>query len=194
MLRRQFEAGELKARRDGAAHQRPVAERFGGLPGTCRHGCLRTFARCEIATQRHAFDTTRLRDFQRERRARIPMPNLDRVNAMPVRALAACKQEVDCGGCGAAALNVLHIAKGLAEMPALGMRFQIEKPNDVVGGKRLREAAHDQNLFLRSRISANTFHAGVPERPSDFANAASSARKKGLAAFSAPIVAGIVNS
>jgi hypothetical protein len=41
-------------------------------------------------------------------------------------------------------------------------------------------------------LSANTFQAGLPLRPSDVASAASSARKNGLAAFSAPMVAGMV--
>src|ERR1700728_2787248 len=49
-----------------------------------------------------------------------------------------------------------------------------------------------QDRFLRSRISANTFQAGLPASPSDWATSAISARRNGLAPFSAPIVAGIV--
>src|SRR5262249_48775198 len=43
-----------------------------------------------------------------------------------------------------------------------------------------------QDLFLRSRISANTFHAGLPASPTDFATSGTSARRNGFAAFSAP--------
>src|SRR5579864_7481209 len=88
----------------------------------------------------------------------------------------------------AGVLDLPHIAKHLAEMAALRMRFQIEQPDDVASG----QAFVAQNRFFRSRISANTCHAGLPARPSDFATSASSARRNGLAAFSAPIVAGMV--
>src|ERR1700680_2873142 len=69
------------------------------------------------------------------------------------------------------------------------MRLEGERPNDGARGQ-----GGPQNRFLRSRISANTFHAGLPDRPSDFATSASSARRNGLAAFSAAIVAGMVGS
>src|SRR5262249_32445943 len=51
-----------------------------------------------------------------------------------------------------------------------------------------------QDLFLRSRISANTFHAGLPASPTDFATSGTSARRNGFAAFSAPMVDGMVGS
>src|SRR6516162_11524058 len=51
-----------------------------------------------------------------------------------------------------------------------------------------------QDLFLRSRISANTFHAGLPVSPTDFATSGTSARRNGFAAFSAPMVDGMVGS
>src|SRR5438876_11275375 len=51
-----------------------------------------------------------------------------------------------------------------------------------------------QDLFLRSRISANTFHAGSPVSPTDFATSGTSARRNGFAAFSAPMVDGMVGS
>src|SRR5579862_6574913 len=73
-------------------------------------------------------------------------------------------------------------------MPAFRMRLQIQQPDDVLGAK-----VAGQNRFLRSRTSANTFHAGLPDKPTNFASSALSARKNGLAAFSAPMVAGIVN-
>src|ERR1700740_1416667 len=73
-------------------------------------------------------------------------------------------------------------------MPALRMRPQIKQPDDVGRGRQ-----RGQNRFLRSRISADTCQAGAPPSPSDFASSALSARRNGLAAFSAPIVAGMVN-
>src|SRR5262249_60177584 len=49
-----------------------------------------------------------------------------------------------------------------------------------------------QDLFLRSRISANTFQAGLLASPTDFATSGTSARRNGFAAFSAPMVDGMV--
>src|SRR5579863_5163925 len=126
------------------------------------------------------------------------MPDFDRIDPMPVRALTAGQQKIDRGRRRAPdPLPTLPrkrgrvgrglVAEHLAEMPAFRMRFQIEQPDYVAGAE-----AVTQNRFLRSRISANTFHAGLPDRPSDFATSASSARRNGLAAFSAPIVAGMV--
>src|SRR5262249_2295223 len=51
-----------------------------------------------------------------------------------------------------------------------------------------------QDLFLRSRISANTFHAGLPASPTDLATSGTSARRNGFAAFSVPMVDGMVGS
>ena len=49
-----------------------------------------------------------------------------------------------------------------------------------------------QKRFSRARISANTFQAGLPASPTDCATSGTSARRNGFAAFSAPMVAGIV--
>src|SRR5579871_6512752 len=72
-------------------------------------------------------------------------------------------------------------------MSAFRMRLELEKPDDV-GGRRRR----GQERFLRSRISPNTFHAGLPASPTACATSVTSARRNGFAAFSAPIVAGMV--
>src|SRR5579864_635392 len=188
-LWRQLEVLEVKARRHSAAAERPIAERLRRLPGLSRHHGLRPFAVRKIAAKHHIFDASlAVRDFQLERRAGVPVPDLGGIDPMPVRALAARQQKIDRGRCGAGVLDLPHIAKHLAEMAALRMRFQIEQPDDVASG----QAFVAQNRFFRSRISANTCHAGLPARPSDFATSASSARRNGLAAFSAPIVAGMV--
>src|ERR1700727_4017375 len=67
------------------------------------------------------------------------------------------------------------------------MRLKGKEPDHIRRGEAI-----GQNWFLRSRISANTFQAGLPASPTDFATSASSARRNGLAAFSAAIVAGMV--
>ena len=72
-------------------------------------------------------------DFELERRAGVIVPDLDRVDAVPVRALAARQQELDRGG-GGAAVDVARVAKGLAIVPAFGVRLEIELGDDVGGG------------------------------------------------------------
>src|SRR6202790_1481084 len=193
--RRQFESRKIETRRDGAAAKRPITERLHRLPGMSRHDRLRALAGGEIAAERQALDASRRRrDFKRQRRAGIPMPNLDGVDPVPVRALAAPEQKIDRGRRRARSRHLLQIAKRLAKISALRMRLEIEKPDHGIRGQRLRGKGYRQNRFLRSRISANTFQAGLPPRPSDFASSALSARRNGLAAFSAPIVAGMVGA
>src|SRR5207248_6190319 len=60
------------------------------------------------------------------------------------------------------------------------------------GAKRRELKLRHQELFLRSRISANTFQAGWPAMPTDLAISGRSARRNGFAAFSPPIVDGMV--
>src|SRR5262249_52387439 len=60
---------------------------------------------------------------------------LDRVEAMPVGALAAREEEIDRRRGRAAALDAAGVAKRLAEMSALRMRLEIEQPDDVGGGE-----------------------------------------------------------
>src|SRR5436190_4031369 len=52
--------------------------------------------------------------------------------------------------------------------------------------------APDQNLFLRRRISAKTSSALLPASPTDAATEGTSARRKQLVFFSAPMVEGNV--
>src|SRR5436190_10769383 len=106
---------------------------------------------------------------------------------MPMRALTAREQKINGRGGRTSIDSLPRIAKGLAEMSAFRMRLEIEHPDQALCGQR-----RHQERFFRSRISANTFQAGWPASPSDLARAGSSARRNGLAAFSAPIVAGMV--
>src|SRR6186713_2792113 len=82
------------------------------------------------------------------------------------------------------------VAMGLAKVPALGVRLEVE-PLDDVGRGRLN--GH-QNLFLRARTSANTSAAGFPASPTAAATSGTSARRNTLAFFSSPIVVGMVGS
>ena len=86
--RREFKAFELEARRHGTADQRPVAERFRGLPGAGRHCYLGHFVIMDVAAEPDDFFLRAVDDFQLQRRAGVPMPDLHGVDTVPVRALA----------------------------------------------------------------------------------------------------------
>src|SRR5712691_225401 len=53
--------------------------------------------------------------------------DLDRIDAMPVRALAARQQEIDRGRGGARTVDRAWVAEGLAKMAAFGMRLELEQ-------------------------------------------------------------------
>ena len=97
ILRRQFEFRKVESGRDGAADQRPVAGAFGRLPGMRRHDRLRRFAGSEVGAEPDAALPAVIGDLQRQRAAGVIMPDLHRIDAMPVRALAARQQEIDRG-------------------------------------------------------------------------------------------------
>jgi len=123
--RRQLEAFEVEAGRHGAADQSPRAEACRRLPNVSRHDRLRAFARGKVRPERHALDGVVLGggDLESERRSGVVMPGLDRIDPVPVRALAARKQEVDRGRRRAPALHRAGVAERLAKMSALGMRL-----------------------------------------------------------------------
>ena len=134
--RRKLEALEVEARRDYAADQRPFSETLCRLPGVSRHDRLRAFARGKVGPERYALDGAVHvgRDLEPERRSGVIMPGLDRIDPVPVRALAACEQEIDRGGCRACAVHYSGVAKRLAKMPALGVRLEVEEADDIGGG------------------------------------------------------------
>src|SRR5207248_2771930 len=211
-LGRELEAGEFEPGRHRAADQGPFAETFGRLPHMCRHDGLRALAGGKIGAEPQARHWAGLaRRCEREGRARVPVPDLDRVEAMPMRALAAREQEMDRGRRRASALDAARVAKRLAEVPAFRMRLEIEQPDDVGGGEHgssiFRKSGHRfsvenatnhgirssaQDLFFLARTSANTCAAGLPASPTATATAGTSARRKTFARFSSPIVVGIV--
>jgi len=99
-----------------------------------RHDNLRPLAADKSAAERYAFGAFRLAGyFQRQRRARVPMPDFDRVNAMPVRAFSGCEQKINCGRCRAITVDLSRVAKNFAKMTAFRMRLEIKQPDDVAG-------------------------------------------------------------
>src|SRR4051794_39642846 len=88
-LRRQLEFCKIKTGRDGAADQRPVAGAFGGLPRLRRYNRLRLIARGEIGAEPGAALAAIIGNLQGKRTAGVIMPDLHRIDAVPMRALVA---------------------------------------------------------------------------------------------------------
>src|SRR5262245_21540680 len=80
--------------------------------------------------------------FELERRAAIPVPNLDRVDLVPARNLARLEQEQDRGRVRAA-VRPCRVAERLAEPAAFRMRLEVMLPDHVLGGRRV---AHMRSL------------------------------------------------
>src|SRR5208283_1939441 len=155
-----------------------------------RHRELRNFAGMDVGAEPHDLLFGAVHHFELERCAGVIMPDLDGIDAMPVRAFAARQQEIDRGG-GGAAVDHARVAERLAVVAALGVRRERERTDDIGGGVG---HARRQNLFLRARISANTCAAALPVMPMPAATSGRSARRNGLASFSSPMVTGIVGS
>src|ERR1700748_1108453 len=102
-----FEALELEPGRDGAADQRPLTKTLRRLPGVGRHYRLRPLAGAEIGAQREAFDRAVgvERDLELERGAGVIVPGLDRIDLVPMRALAARQQVIHRGRYRASAVH-----------------------------------------------------------------------------------------
>ncbi|MNE20144.1 hypothetical protein D3C80_1132520 [compost metagenome] len=101
-----------------------------------------------------------LRKMQRDRRAGIIVPDLDRIgDPMPVRALAFFQEIIDRRGMAALAAGL--VTESLVVKTALGMWLQPQFTND-----RLRRyiGCH-QKLSLRVRISAKTSASVALSRP-----------------------------
>src|SRR5262249_18391940 len=137
IVRGYLEGLELESGRNGAADQRPLTESLRGLPRVRRHYGLRPLAGGEIGSQREAFDRAVgvERDLERERRAGVIVPDLDRIDLVPMRALAAREQVIGRGRCRARAVHHTRVAERLAKMSALGMGLEIEQAHDFGGGE-----------------------------------------------------------
>ncbi len=88
-LRRQFKRCKIKAGCHGAADQRPVAASLCGLPRTRGNDRLRHFAGGQIGAEPDGVAAQVIGDLQGQRATCVIMPDLHRIDAMPVRALAA---------------------------------------------------------------------------------------------------------
>src|SRR5262249_20800264 len=168
----------------------PVAGGLGALPGLRRHDRLRPLARGEVGPELHrvrraAFGNGNLQD---ECAARVMVPDLHRINPVPMRALAAGEQKIDRGRAGAALAIAALIAKHLAIIAAFRVRSQLETRDDV-GSARF---AWHQDLFLRSRSSPNTSAGLAPFICNFTAICGSSARRNTFDFFSSPSSTGIV--
>src|SRR6266852_9245909 len=187
-LGRYLERRKIKTGCDRTAHQGPVAGAFGSLPRVYGDNGLRHFARGDVRTKPDAALAAIVGNLQAQRVACIIMPDLHRIDAMPVRAFAPRQQEMDRGGQRTSAGVDASIAKSLAIMPAFRMRLQLEPLNDVGGGGQ----PNHQDLFLRSRNSPNTSAALLPFIRTPAATEGSSARRNTFAFFSSPSSVGTV--
>ena len=127
--RRELECGKVETGCHGAAGQAPFPEALRRLPAIGRHDRLRALARCEIGSERDALDRA-LRscsDLEHERGTGMVVPDLDGIDLVPMRALAAREQEIDRGRCRSAIVQRSSIPEGLAKMSAFGMRQQFQQ-------------------------------------------------------------------
>src|SRR5215216_6441294 len=197
-LRRHFKTREVETGRDRAADQRPGAEAFGLLPSVSGNRRLRPLASRQIGAEPQRGNAVGVHNPERQRRARVPMPDLGGVDAVPARTLAARQQEINRRRSGARTIHDLGVAKGLAKVPAFRVRLQSEQPHDI-GARQFGHAAglaggapHPLKLSFAALILANTCAGALPLSPMRAASDASSARRNGLAAFSTAIVVGSV--
>src|SRR4029079_1851105 len=131
--RGQFEPIKRKAGRDGTAGQRPVSKAFGGLPRARRYRHLWHLACMNVGAKSENFFLGSVDDLEPECRASVIVPDLHRVDAMPVRSLAACKQEQDRGRCWPP-IQLTRVAKGFAIVSAFRMRLELERADHVLRG------------------------------------------------------------
>jgi len=131
MICGQLEPGKFKRRRNNAADQCPAFVRRSRLPVTRRNKMLRIFSAYNIGPQPHLGHRSFIpgRGAERQRTARMPKPQLRRVNPVPVRALPGLEQKIDRRRAGPLAIRRLG-APGLAVPAALGMRQQAEPVDD----------------------------------------------------------------
>src|SRR5262249_19091993 len=126
----QLETGKIECRGNGAADQGPGAKRTGALPSPRRHRRLRPFISLQIDAEPMADRLLVFADDgEFERRPGMVVPELDGIDAVPMRHLACLQQVVDRGHVTARLIPVMAMAVDLAEMSALGMRLE-PKPFD----------------------------------------------------------------
>src|SRR5690606_35176166 len=125
----------------------------------------RPLARRKVGTEHHRRAHAVVVNLEPERRTAMPVPGFDRIDTVPVRALATRQQEIDRGRAGAAGVIGADVAEGLAVMPALGMRLKREQSDDVGGG-----VGHGRSHFNTS--AAGRAHARQYRTGSDWSRSA----------------------
>ena len=100
-----------------------------------RHDRLRLLAGRDVGAEPKTPLPVIVGDLQGQRAAGVIVPDLHRIDAMPVRAFAARQQKIDRGRARAAVGVRAGIAKRLAIMPAFRMRLEFEPRDDVGRGR-----------------------------------------------------------
>ncbi len=116
--RRQREPVEGKAGADGAAHERPARPGPRGLPVIPRHDDLRRLTAGEVGAEDVILRRPRLGCGQRQDQgpARVEMPDLGRIDPVPMARLARLQQEVDAGARRAASSRRRPMSGGNARL------------------------------------------------------------------------------
>src|SRR5215468_10837427 len=147
-----LKAFKLKSGRDRAANEGPGPKRFGRLPHACIDHRLRSLAGQQIGSKPHAVDAAISGQPEHERRTGVVVPDLRRVEVMPVRALARAEQEIDRGRNATFGLarpqGSCRIAEGLAIMSPLRMRLEVEQADDLAGSQRGHHGDGSELIFL----------------------------------------------
>ena len=181
-LRRELEAVEFERWRDRAADEGPIAERTRGLPLVWLDDDLRTLARIEVGPEgappcRFSFDA----GLELERCARIEVPNLGSVDAMPVRTFAGLEQEVDRRPGSTRMASI--VSPGFDVVSTFGMRAK-PKSLDDVGGSHARSVGRVrgrcQLAGAHGPRNTPTAHASFPN-PRGYASKTPRPRGRGRA-------------
>ncbi len=88
-----FKSFELKTGRYGASDQRPVPRRFRGLPSAGRHNSLGLLAAKDVRAKRDTNALPTVIDVKPYGSTGMKVPNLGRVDAVPMRTLTPGEQE-----------------------------------------------------------------------------------------------------
>ena len=78
---------------------------------------MRHLAALDVSAKSENFFLGSVDNLELEWRASVVVPDLHRVDAMPVRSLAACKQKQDRGRCGPT-IQLTRVAEGFAIVAA----------------------------------------------------------------------------
>ncbi len=165
--RADMEPLEEERRADRAADERPRPEAARPLPGSRGHldlGALAVVERCPEYARADRLPFLLDREF--EGTARVEMPDLRGVDAMPAVLDAMGKEEVDGRACAAPAVRG-GVPPGLSVEAALGVRREVEKSDDLLGGFRAgwqRDGSflHGVHPILAARIPLNDFFLQEP--------------------------------